>query len=157
MALESAIFLTYFQTVCWKSINFSRRKHTRGNPQLESQTEPHCPWVMWAGCLLGLKLVKVMKIRIVLNATMFLFGVVAFFGSVKAQGAAVPTSKNIAIIEVSVTGIEAEGALTTLALMVDTDRLVSASGEELAKIPGNSLELMQERLLSMKECQGGVN
>ena len=157
MALESAIFLTYLESVCWKSINFSRRKHTGGNPQLESQTEPHCPWVMWAGCLLGLKLVKVMKIRIVLNATMFLFGVVAFFGSVKAQGAAVPTSKNIAIIEVSVTGIEAEGALTTLALMVDTDRLVSASGEELAKIPGNSLELMQERLLSMKECQGGVN
>ena len=98
-----------------------------------------------------------MKIRNVLNGSMLLVGILAFFGSVKAQGAAVPTSKNIAIIEVSVTGIEAEGALTTLALMVDTDRLVSASGEELAKIPGNSLELMQERLLSMKECQGGVN
>lgn len=98
-----------------------------------------------------------MKIRIFLSASMLLFGILAFVGSVKAQGAAVPTSKNIAIIEVSVTGIEAEGALTTLALMVDTDRLVSASGEELAKIPGNSLELMQERFLRLKECLGVVS
>ena len=86
MRLLSGFFLTYLESVCWKSINYSRRKHTRGNPQLECQTEPHCPWVMWNGYLLGLKLVKVMKIRNVLNASILLLGVLALLSSVKAQG-----------------------------------------------------------------------
>ena len=36
-----------------------------------------------------------MKIRNVLNGSMLLVGILAFFGSVKAQGGAVPTSKSV--------------------------------------------------------------
>jgi hypothetical protein len=86
MCLHSGFFLTYLESVCWKSINYSRRRHTRGNPQLECQTEPHCPKVMWHGYLLGLKLVKVMKIRNVFFVSMLLFGILGFFGISKAQG-----------------------------------------------------------------------